>query len=1040
MQRMETLLFELNPNPMIIYDIESLKILDVNDAAVKLYGYSREEFITLSYTNIQAKRDKSALFKVLIKTPKGFENTGIWRHKTKDGTILHVELVDRPYEYDKYNAKILLIRDVSKYVEQEEELQIAQERLNSFSNNSPLTILEWTPDFHLKSITKKGLELFGCEEETLIGRHWSALARAYGGNQIYGSVSEKLEAIQKEDDSHNGFEIETKGPTEKKVFTRWHNSALSNEEGEIVGYQSVVEDLTCCRRATGMLEETLQEKDLAWQVLSTLDDMVVVLNATDAVPSITFANNKFRKITATSESKFQGKPLDDSLLQQLPSSLRKVITEDKTQYDQEESIFIDLPAGQSLWLHPEISEIGEPDSNSGHRVIIFRDVTELRIRRGFMKTQQRLLSMIAGNYSKNDVLNEIIGSLDRLFPNTKSRVTTIDEDFTHIYNGTNGNGHSQNGTGLARAETELIDGSSVAQKRKTKVLTENPLHHCWSAPIPSGKDTTLGAITVGYLKKIDSEDRNKIPDPLLKEITEYFAQMAGLAMEYGTASQTLIHFSHLVEGVAQASTHLNQCSDIDEGLQKAIAQLGQASDANGIFIVQRNQSGNEISVRQQWCRQEQSVSFDSLPLEDIGSRLHKGEPFNLDIDLPGISPSEMSERSGKQSLLIIPIETGNSPWGGLGLNNSSDDHEWSTEEELALLTFAGNISEFVQRHQTQQELSISQQRLDLALRGAEVGMWELNFRTNEYKLDNHWKEILGFTDEPSSISIENWKDRLHPEDRIRVLVSTRVFLNGEQTLNSIEQRMLSKSGVWRWILSRGKIVEWDEDGIPVRACGTYQDITDRKKAEERILRSLKEKEILLAEIHHRVKNNMAVISGLIQLQAEDVEDPQLKDILYESQMRIQSMAMIHEKLYQSAELSRIDYGEYIADLARTISSTLQDEKKDIKVNIDADEVALNVNQAIPCALILNEIITNAYKHGFKYRKSGNINISLKKREERITISVENDGTPLPSDFSLQSASTLGMTLIQTLSQQLDARLSYKNEKTVSISFEFTYHE
>ncbi len=1034
MQRMETLLFELNPNPMIIYDIESLKILDVNDAAIKLYGYSREEFITLSYTYIQAKRDKSALFKVLIKTPKGFENTGIWRHKTKNGTILHVELVDRPYEYDKYNAKILLIRDVSKYVEQEEELQIAQERLNSFSNNSPLAILEWTPDLHLRSITQKGIELFQREEESLIGRHWSVLARAFCGIQAQESVGSELGNFQSGDNNHNSFEIETRGPLDSKVYTRWHNSVVSNEEGEIISYQSLVDDLTCCRRATGMLEEAIKDKNLAWDVLSALDDMVLVLNTPTDVkltPNIAFANKSFTNTAGIAPAEIEGTTLDDNFLNKLPVSIMNVLSDDKS-YDKDESISIEVQNGRSRWLHPEISEV------SNHQVIIFRDVTELCIRREFMQIQQQLNTMIAGNRPNNEILNAIIGSLDKLFPNTKSRVTTIDEDFTHIYNGTNG-GYHQKGNGFAPVESELTYGIQSAQKVKTKTLTENPLHHCWSTPIPSGKDTTLGAITVGYLHKIETNDQRIVPDPLLKEITEYLAQMAGLAIEYSSASQTLIHFSHLIEGVAHASNHLNQCSDIDDGLQKAIAHLGQASQANSIFVMQRNESGNDVSVRQQWSREE-ALAFESLPLSDIHSRLHKGEPFNLEIDLPVDSPSQMNERPSRQSLLIIPIETGDTFWGGLGLNSSFPDHEWSTEEELALLTFAGNVSEFIQRHETQQELSVSQERLDLALRGAEVGMWELNFRTNEYKLDNHWKEILGFTDEPSTIPIENWKDRLHPEDRIRVLISTRVFLNGEQTLNSIEQRMLSKSGQWRWILSRGKIVEWDEDGIPIRACGTYQDITDRKKAEEKILRSLKEKEILLAEIHHRVKNNMAVISGLIQLQAEDVEDAQLRDILHESQMRIHSMAMIHEKLYQSAELSRIDYGEYVADLARTISKTLQDEKKDIKINIHADEVALNINQAIPCALILNEIITNAYKHGFRYRKSGNINISVQKKNDRITIAVENDGAPLPSDFSLQSASTLGMTLIQTLSQQLDARLSYKNEKTVNISFEFTYQE
>ncbi len=1046
MQRMESLLFELNPNPMIIYDIESLKILDVNEAGIALYGYSHKEFLELTYADIQSGHHKSALFKILAKTPSGFENTGIWQHQAKDGTVLHVELVDRPYEYDDCLAKILVVRDLSGFVAQEEELRMAQEQLRMYTDNSPVGVLEWTPDLHLKSVSKKGQQLLCADEKSLTGRSAQTLLRALGDPALLDTLTSQIDRFRSESGINGNFEVVSRETESGRFYTRWYNSAILDEDEKVAGYISLVEDVTCCRRATLMLEQSDPEENIARKVLLDLEQMVLVLaepSRDNHLPFVVFANQAFADALGIAGPELEGIPADSRFIGRLPAAIGSVITSREAAYAEDEAVHWETSAGNSKWLHPRISTI-ESDPSGTHRVIIFEDVTEIHIRREFMQIQRKLHALIAGRQAKERVLNEVAEGLNRLFPQTKARITTIDENFTRIY-GTpdtdiesrpdRKNGHSG---GIANGKSHNGHAIPIAEKIKEEILAEDPLHHCWSVPIPSGQDTSLGALTIGYLGEMKDF---KAPDPLLKEIAEYFARLAGLAMEYGSAGRSLVRFSRLMEGIAGATTQLHQCSDLTDGLESAIARLGEASEADRILVFSRNETDEAITLRQQWSREAQPAYHDEFPMAEIQSQLTGGKPFSLDLDFGEASLlTGATDTAVQRSLLIIPIETDRSCWGGLGLDRYAAGQAWSTEEELALVTFATNVGEFVQRNQTEQKLSHSQEQLELALKGAEIGMWELNFRTNEYKLDNHWKEFLGFTDEPSTMPIDSWKDRLHPEDRIRVLLSTRVFLNGEQTLTNIEQRMLSKSGEWRWILSRGKIVECDEDGIPIRACGTYQDITERKRAEEKILSSLKEKEILLAEIHHRVKNNMAVISGLIQLQAEEVEDERLRELLYESQMRIHSMAMIHEKLYQSAELSNINYGEYIADLARTISKTLQDEKKDIRINIHADEVVLTINQAIPCALILNEILTNAYKHGFRHRQMGCINIYLRKNDDQVTIGVENDGEPLPSDFNLQSAGTLGLTLIQTLAHQLEARLKVVNEKTVHISFEFQYQE
>jgi PAS domain S-box-containing protein len=204
---------------------------------------------------------------------------------------------------------------------------------------------------------------------------------------------------------------------------------------------------------------------------------------------------------------------------------------------------------------------------------------------------------------------------------------------------------------------------------------------------------------------------------------------------------------------------------------------------------------------------------------------------------------------------------------------------------------------------------------------------------------------------------------------------------------------------------------------------TYvRDNTDHKKYEKTIRKSLKEKETLLAEIHHRVKNNLAIISGLLQMQVFNTEDKNLLAKLQESQSRIQSIAMVHEKLYSSETFSEIAIDKYINDLLNTIEDSMNDFKKDIRVNTDMESIRLTVGQAIPCGLLLNEMITNCYKHAFEGSDEGKIDISIRENEGRITLSVEDNGIGLPEDFNIEQQPSLGMTIINTLTAQLDGQL------------------
>ncbi|MCK6650355.1 MAG: PAS domain S-box protein, partial [Bacteroidia bacterium] len=207
-------------------------------------------------------------------------------------------------------------------------------------------------------------------------------------------------------------------------------------------------------------------------------------------------------------------------------------------------------------------------------------------------------------------------------------------------------------------------------------------------------------------------------------------------------------------------------------------------------------------------------------------------------------------------------------------------------------------------------------------------------------------------------------------------------------------------------------------GLPFQSV-RVTDISERKKAEQYTKTALQEKEILLAEIHHRVKNNMAVISGLIGLQSNYVEDEKAKELFEESRNRIHSMALIHDKLYQHETFAKIEFCAYINDLVDHIKGSYNATEADVSFSITCNDIFLNIQQAVPCGLVLNELISNSFKHAFKGRKEGEIKIVCTKMGEKFTMMVSDNGVGYDADKALKESNSLGLTLINALIEQIN---------------------
>lgn len=201
-----------------------------------------------------------------------------------------------------------------------------------------------------------------------------------------------------------------------------------------------------------------------------------------------------------------------------------------------------------------------------------------------------------------------------------------------------------------------------------------------------------------------------------------------------------------------------------------------------------------------------------------------------------------------------------------------------------------------------------------------------------------------------------------------------------------------------------------------------RDIRERKEAERRVLASLEEKTVLLREIHHRVKNNMQLISSLLSLQAQSLADPRLLDIFTEAQNRVGALALVHEKLYQATDLARVDFEHYAGDLVKTLRDGLYTPGRSIDVSIETESVSLPVPVLIPIALILSELVSNAFKHAFAPFDSGQIAVVLQRKERQLELSVCDDGVGLPEEFDGRALKSLGWRLVETLVEQLEAEL------------------
>lgn len=462
----------------------------------------------------------------------------------------------------------------------------------------------------------------------------------------------------------------------------------------------------------------------------------------------------------------------------------------------------------------------------------------------------------------------------------------------------------------------------------------------------------------------------------------------------------------------------------------------------------------------------------------------------------------------------------------------------------------GFFADTTEHHKIQQALLESEERWKFAIEGSGLGLWDWDVESNKVFFSKKWKDLLGYKEDEIGDRLNEWSDRVHPEDIEQCYFDLDRHFKKITPIYSNEHRMMAKDGNYIWVHDRGKVIKWTEDGKPKRVIGTHSDIsnrkimeeilrqerdmfvngpvvtfkwrneanwpveyvspnvkqilgfssddflqgrilystlihkddlervsnevsnfssinserfehqpyrlicndgkiiwvmdyttiirnetgithylgyivdiTERKTAEEKILSSLKEKDILLNEIHHRVKNNLQIVISLLSLQEDLITDSSILSIFQDVENRIRTMAIIHEHMYITGNFETIDIQNYIDSLIGYLHSIYIKNKENIIVELDIDPLQLDMDTVIPCGLIITELFSNSFKYAFPDHSHGKILVSMKNVNDSIALKLYDNGIGLPENFEIETLKSLGLRLVKIFAMQIRGTLN-----------------
>jgi PAS domain S-box-containing protein len=340
------------------------------------------------------------------------------------------------------------------------------------------------------------------------------------------------------------------------------------------------------------------------------------------------------------------------------------------------------------------------------------------------------------------------------------------------------------------------------------------------------------------------------------------------------------------------------------------------------------------------------------------------------------------------------------------------------------------------RNSAEAMLQEEKTKLQNVIKSANVGTWEWNIQTGEASFDAESAALLGYAlEELQPISMQKWMGLKAPEDEREARLRLEQHTCGLTEYYEYESRMKHKSGAWVWIQDRGKVTTWTFEGKPLKMFGIHADITARKQAEEALRLKNAELELLLKEVHHRIKNNMHTVQSLLSLKECTLTDPEAISALEDARGRLRSMMVLYDKLYRASDLTAISARDYLSTLIDEIIENYP-TRTPVIVTKKIDDFILDMKRLQALGIIVNELITNIYKYAFPGCSDGAVTVSASNNGKLVTMVVEDNGCGIHPALDFENSRGFGLQLVKGLSAQIGGTVRMESIAGTRIVVEF----
>ncbi len=327
-------------------------------------------------------------------------------------------------------------------------------------------------------------------------------------------------------------------------------------------------------------------------------------------------------------------------------------------------------------------------------------------------------------------------------------------------------------------------------------------------------------------------------------------------------------------------------------------------------------------------------------------------------------------------------------------------------------------------------------KLQNVIKSANVGTWDWNVQTGEASFDAESAALLGYTlDELQPIGFEKWMRLKAPEDERESNFRLEQHARGQTEFYEFESKMKHKNGNWVWIQGRGKVITWTPDGKPLKMFGIHSDVTVRKEAEEALRLKNAELELLLKEVHHRIKNNMHTVQSLLSLKESTLTDPEAITALEDARGRLRSMMVLYDKLYRASDLTAMSIKDYLSTLIHEILENYP-KRKPVEVTTYLEDFVLDMKRLQALGIIVNELITNICKYAFPGCTDGAVVISARSDGKYVTLIVEDNGCGIHPHLDFGNSRGFGLQLVHGLTDQLGGTIRMETERGTKVIIAF----